>query len=69
MRSSEGVEVDWGDVLEELALVENADEVSADESTKTVPSDRKFRHSQSASLEVLHFFEDLEGSGGIELHI
>lgn len=68
MRSSEGVEVDWGNVFEELALVENADEVSTDESTKTVPSDGKFRHRQSALLEILYLFEDLERSDGIELH-
>ena len=36
MGGGEGIEVDWGDVLEELALVENADKVSTDESTETV---------------------------------
>ena len=33
MRSGEGVEVNRGDVIEELALVENPDEVPTDEST------------------------------------
>ena len=44
MRGSERIEVDWGDGLEELALVEDADEVSADESAKTVSSNGEFRH-------------------------
>ena len=44
MRGCKRVEVDWGDILEELALVEDADQVSADESTKTVSSNREFRH-------------------------
>ena len=44
MRSGERVEVDRGDVLEELALVEDADEVPADESAKTVSSNGEFRH-------------------------
>ena len=33
VRSGEGVEVNSGDVIEELALVENPDEVPTDEST------------------------------------
>lgn len=66
MRGSEGIEVDWGDILEELALVENADEVSADESTETVSSDREFRHDASVLLEFLYFPEDLITSDGIE---
>lgn len=44
MRGSERIEVDWGDGLEELALVEDADEVSADESAKTVSSNGESRH-------------------------
>ena len=44
MRGSEGVEIDRGDTLEEFALMEDPDEVSTDESTKTVSSDREFRH-------------------------
>ena len=44
MGSSEGVEVDRGDTLEEFALMEDPDEVSTDESTETVSSDREFRH-------------------------
>jgi len=66
VRGSEGIEVDWGDILEELALVENADEVSADESTETVSSDREFRHDASVLLEFLYFPEDLITSDGIE---
>ena len=38
MRSGERVEVDRGDILEKLALVEDADEVSTDESAKAVSS-------------------------------
>jgi hypothetical protein len=59
MRSGEGVEVDRGDVLEKLALVEGADNVPADESTETVPGDGEFRHDSPGSLEVLHFLDDL----------
>ena len=44
MRGSEGVEVDWGDILEEFSLMEDPDEVSTDESTKTVSSNGEFRH-------------------------
>ena len=44
MRGSERIEVDWGDGLEELALVQDADEVSADESAKAVSGDGEFRH-------------------------
>ena len=44
MGGGERVEVDWGDVFEELALMEDADEVSADESAETVPSDGEFRN-------------------------
>ena len=64
MRGSERIEVDWGDGLEELALVEDADEVSADESAKTVSSNGEFRHDQSALLELFHLLEDLRGDGG-----
>jgi hypothetical protein len=44
MRSGERVEVDRGDILEELALVEDAKEVSTDESTKTVSGDGESGH-------------------------
>lgn len=44
MRSGERVEVDRGDILEELALVEDAEEVSTDEPTKTVSGDGEFGH-------------------------
>lgn len=59
MGGGEGIEVDWGDVLEELALVENADKVSTDESTETVSSDGEFRHDTPALFEFLYFPEDL----------
>lgn len=44
MRGSEGVEVDWGDALEEFALMEDPDEVSTDEPAEAVSSNREFRH-------------------------
>lgn len=44
MRSCECVEVDRGDILEEFALVEDADEVSADETTEAVSGNRKLGH-------------------------
>lgn len=44
MRGGEGIEVDWGDILEEFALMEYSNEVSTDESTETVSSNREFRH-------------------------
>lgn len=66
MRGGEGVEVDWGDILEELALMEDADEVSADESTKTVSSDRELLHGLSPLPEFLYFFKDLARNNGIE---
>ena len=66
MRGCKRVEVDWGDILEELALVEDADQVSADESTKTVSSNREFRHDKSTLLEFLYFLQDLRVKDGIE---
>lgn len=66
MRGRECVEVDRGDILEELALVKDADEVSADESTETISGDREFRHDKPTLLEFLYFLEDLEENDGIE---
>ena len=59
MRSSKRVEVDRGDILEEFALVEDADEVSTDESAEAVSSNGEFLHNFSPLLEFLHFLEDL----------
>ena len=59
MWSGERVEVDRGDVLEELALVEDADEVSTDESAEAVPSNGEFRDDLSPFLEFLYLLEDL----------
>lgn len=61
MRSGKGVKVDRGDVLEELALVKDANHVSADESTKAVTGDGEFRHNFPAFLELLYFLDDLAG--------
>ena len=66
MRGGEGVEVDRGDALEELALVENTENVPADESTEAVTGDRKFCHNLPVFLELLHFLDDLAGSDWIE---
>ena len=44
MRGGKRVEVDWSDVLEELALVQDTNEVSADKSAKAVSGDGEFRH-------------------------
>ena len=60
MRSGERVEVDWGDVLKELALVEDADEVPTDEPTKAVPGNGEFCHDAPALFEFFHFLEDLK---------
>lgn len=65
MRGGEGVEVDRGDVFEELALVEGADNVPADKPTEAVPGDGKFVHHSPASLEILHFLGDLAREGGV----
>lgn len=62
MRSGERVEVDRGDILEKLALVEDADEVSTDESAKAVSSNGELLHDLSTLLEFLYFLEDLTRS-------
>jgi len=62
MRSGERVEVDRGDILKELALVEDADEVPTDESAEAVPSDGEFLHDLSTLFEFLYFLEDLTRS-------
>jgi hypothetical protein len=59
MRGSEGVEVDRGDRIEELALVEDADNVPTDESTETVPGDGKLCYGYSSFLEFFHFLDNL----------
>jgi len=60
VRSGKCVEVDWGDVLKELALVEDADEVPTDEPTKAVSGDGEFGHGASALLEFFYFLADLK---------
>ena len=62
MRSGERVEVDRGDILEKLALVEDADEVSTDESAEAVSSNGELLHDLSTLLEFLYFLEDLTRS-------
>ena len=62
MRSGKRVEVDWGDIVEKLALVEDADEVPADETTEAVSGDGEFLDDSSPFLEFLYFLEDLTGS-------
>lgn len=59
MRSGEGVEVYRGNVLEELALVEDAYGVPADETTETVSGNGEFRHNLPAFFELLHFLDNL----------
>jgi hypothetical protein len=63
VRGSEGVEVDWGDTLEEFALMEDPDEVSTDESTKAVSSNGELH---VTLFEFFYFLEDLVRNGGIE---
>jgi len=55
VRSGERVEVDRGNVLEELALMEDTNEVPTDESTETVSSDGELRHDKPALLEFFYF--------------
>lgn len=62
MGSGEGVEVDRGDVLEELALVEDTNNIPTDEAAEAVSGDRELRHNSSAFLELLHFLDDLARS-------
>jgi len=57
--SGERVEVDRGDILEELVLVEDTDKVPTDESSETVSSNGEFLHDLSALLEFLYLLEDL----------
>ena len=66
MGSGERVEIDWGDIVEKLALVEDADQVSTNESTKAVPSNGELCHDAPGSLEFFDFFEDLKQSNGFE---
>lgn len=65
MGSGKGVEVYRGDVLEELALVEDTNGVSTDQSTKTVPGNGEFRHDSPGFLELLHFLDNLTGVAGL----
>ena len=59
MRGGEGVEVDRGDIIEELALVEDTNNVPADESTETVSGNGEFRDNSPAFLELVHMLDDL----------
>jgi len=62
MWSCERVEVDRGDILEELALVEDAEEVSTDEPTEAVSSNGEFRDDFPPLFELFYFLEDLTRS-------
>lgn len=59
MRCGEGIEVDWDNLLEELALMQDADSVSTYETTKAVSGNGKLGYHPPGFLDVFHFLNDL----------